>query len=356
MTMMANASPFSIPYASVVGTSVKFSFTDAMTMPQMLGTPGVTDPRHFTGGYLYWKNDTDFTLYGTYDTSGHQCFLLPGEGHFCPLNADDTFIIWILQAKNPSPVHPQALLHCQYLDKGDIASGHQVIAAVGLNPSTTAASLGGGALPPSVTDNNPDVFTPSTISAGVLDVDVTAVLAQQQTETGSTGITAFLTVAGGALYHLLANVPLGTRMDQAIRAIDTSAGVHDFHFGADDTLNIPGVLIAHFNGAQCIVPELNNGTADCNGVINIQDNVAGAIIWSVGKRSHANGDAFRVVDTTNGVSCLTVQPNNAGIQDGNGNYYCDLLSAGGGAAGRRLWAGTTDPAGLAVEGDTWVDA
>jgi hypothetical protein len=31
-----------------------------------------------------------------------------------------------------------------------------------------------------------------------------------------------------------------------------------------------------------------------------------------------------------------------------------MISAGGGAAGSRVWVGTTDPAGGAVEGDIWV--
>lgn len=159
MTMMANQSPFSIPYSKAVNTTVTFDFSDAMKLTGFLPTPGLMDARHFTGGYLYWKNDTDFTLYGTYNVSGHQCYLLPGEGHFCPLNADDTNITWILQAKNPYQVHPQALLHCQYLDRGDIASGHQVMAAVGLNPSTPAAAVGPGALPVGVTITAPQVQT-----------------------------------------------------------------------------------------------------------------------------------------------------------------------------------------------------
>lgn len=167
MTMMANRSPVSVPFASVVGSFFTFSFADAMTDSTFLQAPKNIDPRHFTGGYLYWKNDSDWTLYGTYDVSGHQCYLLPGEGHFCPVNSDDSQITWQLIAVNPYKVHPQALLHCQYLDRGDIQSGHQVAAATLVNPSTPAAGIGPGALPEGVTIGADDV-TPETFVAGVL--------------------------------------------------------------------------------------------------------------------------------------------------------------------------------------------
>lgn len=37
-----------------------------------------------------------------------------------------------------------------------------------------------------------------------------------------------------------------------------------------------------------------------------------------------------------------------------GNYYPQLASNGGGAAGKKIWVGTTDPAGNASEGDVWI--
>jgi len=38
-----------------------------------------------------------------------------------------------------------------------------------------------------------------------------------------------------------------------------------------------------------------------------------------------------------------------------GNYYPQLASAGGGAAGKKIWVGTTDPGGAASEGDFWLN-
>lgn len=56
------------------------------------------------------------------------------------------------------------------------------------------------------------------------------------------------------------------------------------------------------------------GTAnDQNGVIDIVDNTTGAIRWQLGKRSHVNGDSFRIIDATNGKQVMLIEPNAVGM-------------------------------------------
>ncbi len=46
----------------------------------------------------------------------------------------------------------------------------------------------------------------------------------------------------------------------------------------------------------------------------------------------------------------------SGVKQQNGATIAGLSSAGGGAAGTRVWEGTTDPGGSAAEGDIWVNS
>lgn len=59
---------------------------------------------------------------------------------------------------------------------------------------------------------------------------------------------------------------------------------------------------------------------------------------------------------TNGSGSYTVVKKDGYLYDSSGANYAIIRSAGGGAAGRTIWVGTTDPGSLAQEGDIWVDA
>lgn len=92
------------------------------------------------------------------------------------------------------------------------------------------------------------------------------------------------------------------------------------------------------------------------------DNNSGGVRWNIGKLSHTHGgspsvsDAVDFFDVTNNVSSLIILPNNGGLLDQNRNHFATLASVGGGAAGRTVWDGTSDPTTNAGEGDIWAAA
>lgn len=148
----ANLSPMAVPYASFQPGSVfSFDFTDIAQQPQVSTVYG--DQRGYSGSYLVLWNDTDFTLYGTFNGTQERFPLGPGEKYYSPLNIHDSSVQFLVVGQNAQQVHTQSLLHVFVVTKGEIDSGNLTTASSGLNPSAPAEGIGSGTLPAGVSIN-----------------------------------------------------------------------------------------------------------------------------------------------------------------------------------------------------------
>lgn len=119
-------------------------------------------------------------------------------------------------------------------------------------------------------------------------------------QTGASQWIEFVTWNGSAV-----KVPFGigsASSGNAAAYVDDSGNV------VSSTLTLNGPATSSY-----IQPNIPSTTADINGVIDILDLTTGSTRWQVGKQSHANGDYFRVIDSSMGVEALKVYPNGAGI-------------------------------------------
>lgn len=127
---------------------------------------------------------------------------------------------------------------------------------------------------------------------------------------------------------------------------------------ASGKISFPGAI--SFDGGKITTD--GSGTLQTTVALATTTTEGGAHVWKLFTRTAGigNDNCFSVFDATTSVTALTLDTSGNGtvngtLQTGNGAYFPKLLSNGGGASGRAIWVGTTDPGASAAEGDVWIN-
>lgn len=107
--------------------------------------------------------------------------------------------------------------------------------------------------------------------------------------------------------------------------------------------------------ASYFTSNIPSTTSDQNAVVDIIDATSGAVRWQIGKQSHANGDYFRVIDATHGVTGIGVQPNGTGLNGSGIAGYAIPMTRNGSQTSFPIYTGTGTPSSPPT-GSVWIQA
>lgn len=116
MPVPISNTPVNIPFPSPIGTTGTAGIAGQLT-PYRRGTPPTTHSPSGRLGQIPHNaavliiNDTDNTLLFAWADGKDEWTMVPGERYVAPVPQYATMLQWTITSQNPTPNHPQELLH-----------------------------------------------------------------------------------------------------------------------------------------------------------------------------------------------------------------------------------------------------